>query len=136
MADPTQHPAYGGARWLLAHGDALLPVALALCVLGVLTGTASLWFLQGARIIAAVWIWRRAWAWWRSRSGSSPDRPGGGGGHRKHSDRYRRVMASPGWRRRRSQTIRHAGRRCQKCGQRGRLDVHHLSYAHLGDTWT
>jgi len=133
MADPTQHPAYGAARWLLVHGGALLPVALALCVLGVLAGTASLWFLQGARLLAAVWVWWRAWAWWRSCSGPSPDRPGGAGGHREPSDRYRRVMASPGWRRRRAQTIRRAGRRCQACGRRGPLDVHHLSYAHLGD---
>jgi 5-methylcytosine-specific restriction endonuclease McrA len=42
-------------------------------------------------------------------------------------------MQSAGWRRRRSQAIRAAGRRCQEYGGGGPLDVHHLSYAHLGD---
>jgi 5-methylcytosine-specific restriction endonuclease McrA len=42
-------------------------------------------------------------------------------------------MQSSGWRRRRAQAIRRAGRRCQQCGAGGPLDVHHRSYGHLGD---
>ena len=86
-------------------------------------GVVYVWFLQGARIIAAGYVWRRAWAWWRSR-------PGGTAGG--HTERYRAVMGSEGWRRRRRQALRRAGRRCQRCGARGPLDVHHLTYARLG----
>jgi hypothetical protein len=128
VSDPTQHPAYLVTAWALDHGQALLVLALGLCVLGVLAGAASLWFLTGARVIAAVWIWRRFLA------GLSPGRhPGGAGGARGHSLEYQAVMQSAGWRRRRSQALRAAGRRCQECGAAGPLDVHHLSYAHLGD---
>ena len=41
-------------------------------------------------------------------------------------------MGSGGWRRRRAAAIRRAGRRCQRCGARGPLDVHHLTYRTLG----
>jgi 5-methylcytosine-specific restriction endonuclease McrA len=41
-------------------------------------------------------------------------------------------MQSAGWRRRRAQALRRTGRRCQECGARA-TDVHHLTYAHLGD---
>jgi len=126
-SDPTQHPAYGVTAWLLTHGVELLPVALIVCVVGVLLGAAYLWMLTGAKTIAAVWIWRRFLEGLRSRP------PGGAGGARGPSLEYQAVMQSPGWRRRRSHAIRQAGRRCQECGAAGPLDVHHLSYAHLGD---
>jgi 5-methylcytosine-specific restriction endonuclease McrA len=41
-------------------------------------------------------------------------------------------MGSAAWRRRRWAVIRRAGRRCQRCGACGSLDVHHLTYARLG----
>ena len=126
MSDPTQHPAYGATRWLLAHGAELLPVALVVCVLGIVLGASYLRVLTGAKAIAAAWIWRRFLEGLRSGS----RHPGGAGGH---SAEYQAVMRSAGWRRRRSQAIRAAGRRCQACGAGGPLDVHHLSYAHLGD---
>jgi predicted HNH restriction endonuclease len=46
-------------------------------------------------------------------------------------------LGSEGWRLRRILAIEAAGRRCQDCGWGDRtrrfLDVHHLSYARLGD---
>ena len=117
-------PVYTATAWVLAHGAEVLPVALAVCVVGALLGAAYLWFLTGARLIAAVWIWRRFLDGLRHR---------GAGGPREHSLEYQAVMQSAGWRHRRSQAIRRAGRRCQECGAAGPLDVHHLSYAHLGD---
>jgi hypothetical protein len=127
VGDPTQHPAYGATLWVFAHSGAVLGLALAVCVLGILAGAGYLWMLTGARTIAAVWIWRRFLAGLRRRGarGAFPAR--------EHSPEYQAVMQSAGWRRRRSQAIRQAGRRCQECGAAGPLDVHHLSYAHLGD---
>jgi len=127
MLSPDQvegHWAYRLTSWLLAHGAELLMPAVVICVFVAILGTAYLWFFQGARIIAAAWVWRRAGAWWRTgRTGST----------RSHSPEYEAVLQSPGWRRRRSEAIRAAGRRCQECGAAGPLDVHHLSYAHLGN---
>ena len=46
---------------------------------------------------------------------------------------YREVyLRSPHWRARRSQAIGRAGGRCERCGARGRLEVHHLTYKRLG----
>jgi hypothetical protein len=96
----------------------LLAPTLAVALAGV--------FLQaGARWIVVLYVWRRAWRWWRARFSAI----GGAGGQ---SERYESVMQSAAWRRRRAQAIRRAGRRCQECGAGGPLDVHHLSYAHLG----
>lgn len=124
VSDPTQHPAYGATLWVFAHSGAVLGLALVVCVLGVLAGAGYLWFLTGAKTIAAGWIWRRFLEGLRHRGAR------GAGGH---SLAYQAVMQSAGWRHRRSQAIRRAGRRCQECGTAGPLDVHHLSYAHLGD---
>ena len=126
---PTDHWAYHVARWVLRDGDVLLLPAfvLLLATAGLLTALA--WLQGGARLLVAVWVWRRAWAWWRGRPFGHP--AGDAGGH-AHSERYRAVMASGGWRRRRAAAIRRAGRRCQRCGARGPLDVHHLTYRRLG----
>ena len=121
----TDHWASHAASWWFANGHAFLLAIVALCFILALVIAAYLWFLQGARIVAAAWVWRRAWRWWRAR------RPGGAGGH-AHTERYRAVMASGGWRRRRAAAIRRAGRRCQRCGSGGPLDVHHLSYRNPG----
>ena len=121
----TGHWVSPAAAWWFAHGQAFLPAATALCLILALLIAAYLWFLQSARLLAAVWIWRRAWRWWRLR------RSGGAGG-RAQTARYRAVMASGGWRRRRRRAIGRAGRRCQRCGAPEPLDVHHLTYARLG----
>ena len=84
----------------------------------------ALWVVQGARLAILVAIAGGALLWLRDRA------HGGRGGH---SARYQAVMRSTGWRRRRSRALRAAGRRCQECDAAGPLDVHHLSYAHLGD---
>jgi 5-methylcytosine-specific restriction endonuclease McrA len=49
-----------------------------------------------------------------------------------HSSRYQQVMHSEGWRKRRQRALKRAGYRCQKCGSRRQLQVHHLTYARLG----
>jgi 5-methylcytosine-specific restriction endonuclease McrA len=116
------HPVYDAVRWWLAYGHGLLPVLAVLCFVLALLVATYLWFLNGARIIAAAWVWRRARTWWRHR-------PRGDGGH---SAEYEAVLSSPGWRRLRRRAIRRAGRRCQRCGARGPLDVHHLTYRRLG----
>ena len=119
------HPGYDAVRWWLANGHGLLPALTVLCLVLAVLVTAVLWFQQGARLIAAAWVWHWAWRWWRRR------RPGAAGGP-AHTERYRAVMGSGGWRRRRAAAIRRAGRRCQRCGARGPLDVHHLTYRTLG----
>jgi hypothetical protein len=125
--DPAQHWTYQTGRWLLAHGLALVPVAFVLLLLLAAVLLALAWLQGGARLIVAVWVWRQALAWWRARAPTS--RPGGAGGR---SALYQAVMASSAWRRRRRQALRRAGRRCQRCGARGPLDVHHLTYRALG----
>ena len=126
MPDPTDHWLYRLPWWALHHGDQLLPVFWGLWVLAIAVALAGAVLQAGARWFVIFSVWRRVRRWWRSRA----DHPGGAGGHRVQ---YQAVMQSAGWRRRRSQAIRQAGRRCQACGARGPLDVHHLSYAHLGE---
>ena len=123
--DPSSHWAYRLTDWALHHGDALLPVFWLFWVVVMVCAIAHLYFLQGARIIAAAWVWRRTLAWWRRSHGH----PGGAGGH---TMLYERTMQSSGWRRRRREAIRRAHGRCQECGAGGRLDVHHMTYSHLG----
>ncbi len=45
---------------------------------------------------------------------------------------YRIYIHSPAWQVRRERAIQRAGGRCQVCGARKRLQVHHVSYANLG----
>jgi hypothetical protein len=126
---------------VLAYGDALVPVAFALMALLLALLLVLLWIQAGARWIAVFWVWRQALAWWRARSGGSGGppgrRPGGAGGAREssgHSARYRAVMGSRGWRRRRRSVLRVQGGRCAVpgCTQRA-VDVHHAEgYARLG----
>ena len=98
-----QHWAYRLTRWGLEHGEQLLVAGLALCVLLVMLSTAYLWFFQGARIIAAGWVWSRFLDGLRHR---------GAGGAREHSPEYEAVMHSPAWRRRRGQVLRRQGGQC------------------------
>ena len=108
----ADRPGYDAVRWWLANGHGLLPALTVLCLVLAVLVTAVLWFQQGARLIAATWVWHWAWRWWRA--------PSGGAGGPAHTERYRAVMGSGGWRRRRAAAIRRAGRRCQRCGARGR----------------
>jgi hypothetical protein len=122
-----QHWLSPPARWVLTHGDALVPVAFVLMGLLLVGMLALAWLQAGARWIAVFWIWRQALAWWRARGGASGRRPGGAGGHREHSAEYRAYMRSPAWRRRRARVLRRAGRRCRGCRGPAK-DVHHLWY--------
>jgi hypothetical protein len=54
-------------------------------------------------------------------------------GAAERRDRYRNgYLKSDGWKRRRKRALARAGYRCQRCGARGRLDVHHLTYKRRG----
>jgi hypothetical protein len=133
VAPPADHWLAPPARWVLAHGEVLVPVAFVLMALLLALLLALLWIQAGARWIAVFWIWRQALAWWRARAGpsgsggASGGRPGGAGGPREHSAEYRAYMRSPAWRRRRARVLRRAGRRCRGCGGPAK-DVHHLWY--------
>ena len=118
-----QHWAYRLTRWGLDHGEQLLVAGLVLCVLLLALSTAYLWFFQGARIIAAGWVWQQF-----LRGLRRPEGMGAGG----HSALYEATLRSPEWHRVRRETIRQQGRRCAWCGGGGRLDVHHLTYTRLG----
>ena len=127
---------YDMTTWALTSGGVLLLPGLVLCVIGVLALTGYLWFLQGARLLAAAWIWRQAWQWWRAQGWPAwvaTIHLGGRGGRRaRHSALYERTMASAAWRRRRKAAIRRAGGRCQHCGREGPVNVHHTTYRDLG----
>lgn len=49
-----------------------------------------------------------------------------------HSGFYDRYMQSRAWRRKRRRKLRRTGGRCEACGLRGRLEVHHRTYERLG----
>jgi hypothetical protein len=44
---------------------------------------------------------------------------------------YSEYLQSDWWRTRRKKALRRAGWKCERCGCRGRLEVHHLNYARL-----
>jgi 5-methylcytosine-specific restriction endonuclease McrA len=51
---------------------------------------------------------------------------------------YREYLASARWGERRAAALKDAGYRCSRCGRHGRrggsgLEVHHLTYTHLGE---
>lgn len=45
--------------------------------------------------------------------------------------KYQKYIASAKWKKRRLAVIEARGGRCEQCGGRERLQVHHKSYAHL-----
>jgi 5-methylcytosine-specific restriction endonuclease McrA len=51
---------------------------------------------------------------------------------RRHTWTYRSYMASREWAARRTVALAAAGRRCQRCGACGGLEVHHKHYRTLG----
>jgi hypothetical protein len=115
--------------WALEHGITIGLVAFVLALPVALAGVAYLWFLQGARTIAAGWVWVQFFRWLRDRRspGGSPfGHPGGAGGH---SREYVAFMASPEWRRQRERVLRRDRHRCTECGGRRGLEAHHLWYA-------
>jgi hypothetical protein len=116
----------GLARWALGPHPLLDAVLLPAMLLLALLLLLALWAVRAAKVALLLTAVGVALLWLRERVSGRPGGPGG------RSDRYRRVMASRGWRRRRAAAIRRAGRRCEACGARGPLDVHHVSYAHLG----
>ena len=114
--------------WAFEHGVTIGLVALVLAIpVALAWAWRYLWFLQGAKTIAAVWVWRRAWWWWRSRS--SPFAPSGGAGGGGYSPEYLAFMQSPAWRDQRGRVLRRDGHRCAQCGGRRGLEAHHLWYA-------
>jgi 5-methylcytosine-specific restriction endonuclease McrA len=50
-------------------------------------------------------------------------------------DYYRAYLQSPQWECRRRETIVRAKFRCERCGKVRRLQVHHLTYSHVGDEY-
>jgi hypothetical protein len=46
---------------------------------------------------------------------------------------YRAYIRSEAWRRKRTEVIRRARGMCERCGRWPIVNVHHLSYARLGD---
>jgi hypothetical protein len=123
------------AVWALGPHSLLSAVALPLLLTTAALLLLALWVVQGARLVALVALAGGALQWLRDRArgggrGVFPTPSGGRGGH---SARYRTVMGSPGWRRRRARVLRAAGRRCQTPGCTARaVDVHHVTYARLG----
>lgn len=51
---------------------------------------------------------------------------------RSRKEWYRSYLRSSHWRAVRLQAVQRAGHRCEECGVRGRLEVHHLTYERLG----
>jgi 5-methylcytosine-specific restriction endonuclease McrA len=50
----------------------------------------------------------------------------------RYSYFYVSYLKSPAWQDKRRQALRRAGYRCQACGKRNHLQVHHLTYIRLG----
>ena len=48
-------------------------------------------------------------------------------------EKYENYIHSSKWRRRRARALMLGNYKCAKCGARNKLQVHHLSYQHLGD---
>lgn len=50
-----------------------------------------------------------------------------------HSAEYIEYLKSDAWNERRLARLQKAKYRCERCGERDRLDVHHKTYKHLGN---
>jgi hypothetical protein len=48
---------------------------------------------------------------------------------------YSDYLKSDKWKRKRKAALKRAGYRCRDCGAAAHLDVHHLTYAHIGREW-
>jgi hypothetical protein len=117
--------AYRALSWWLANGEAFLPWIGALLVLMAVAVAGTVWAIRAVKLAVLVTAAAAAAEWWRA--GGWARLTGRG-----RSPEYEAVMRSGGWRRRRRQAIRRAGRRCEQCGERGPLDVHHVTYDRLG----
>ena len=49
-----------------------------------------------------------------------------------YSEEYRKYLKSPEWKAKRKWLFKVRGRKCEKCDNRSRLEVHHLTYANIG----
>lgn len=52
---------------------------------------------------------------------------------KQHSKEYTEYLKSEDWNERRQARLQKANYRCERCGERNRLDVHHKTYANLGN---
>ena len=114
-------------EWALeGHNGLVLGSLTLILIVPLLLGmVAYLWLLQGAKIIAAVWVWRRFWAWLRGRGGHQD-----GDGRSQRRREYEEYISSAEWRRRRQEILRRDRHRCQAPGCRARArDVHHRWYS-------
>ena len=109
--------------WAFDHGVAIGLIAFVLAIPVALAGVVYVWMLQGARVIAAVWVWRRFLHWWRTGrtdgAGAGPltlPLSGGAGGY---SAEYTAFMRSGAWAQQRERVLRRDGHRCQGCGGAG-----------------
>lgn len=50
-------------------------------------------------------------------------------------DGYRQMLSDGRWKKRRMEIMRRDGFRCQRCGTRGELNVHHRWYAYGHKPW-
>jgi hypothetical protein len=126
------------AVWALGPHPILSAVALPLLLVTAALLLLALRVVQGARLALLAALAGAALLWLRERAHGAgagppfPFAPSGGRGGR--SARYRAVMRSTGWRRRRARVIRRAGGRCETPGCGGRaVDVHHTTYQDLGN---
>ena len=46
---------------------------------------------------------------------------------------YQQYIMTPAWKAKAAETKKRDGNRCKWCGSPDNLEVHHLSYAHLGN---
>lgn len=53
--------------------------------------------------------------------------------HPWQTQAYRDYLASPEWSARRRRALMLAGHKCQDCGVKKHLEVHHLTYDYLGE---
>jgi len=123
------------AAWALGPHPILSAVALPLVLTTAALLLLALWVVQGAHLAVLAALAGGALLWLRDRvsGGARGVFPAPSGGRGGHSARYRAVMASPGWRRRRARVLRAAARRCQTPGCTARaVDVHHVTYDRLG----
>ena len=47
-------------------------------------------------------------------------------------DKYRDYMLSPAWQKKRERVRQRSGGKCELCGERSAVDVHHRTYARVG----
>lgn len=97
----------------------------------------ALGWLALAVVTAVVWFWTEARTLWRKRD-AAPPLPGWPivtpeRGRELRMMPYDDYLQTPEWRQRSVAVRGRAGWRCELCGSRDRLQVHHLTYRRRGD---